>query len=105
MHKRNAKRRCWYKYGTPGTGAEFLKAFPSVMELWEEHVHSFDRGNFRKYIETINMFFFDFCAGLQSRVENAGVYKVILMIPSFLMNLYFLFKILPIAFTKYLTCQ
>ena len=55
MHKRNAQRRCWHKYGTPGAGAEFLKAFPSVMELWEEHVNVSYRGTCLMHVQYIHM--------------------------------------------------
>ncbi|XP_065903565.1 jmjC domain-containing histone demethylation protein 1-like [Dysidea avara] len=41
MHKRNAKRRTWYTYGTDGVGIEFLKKKDTVKKLWKAYVRKY----------------------------------------------------------------
>ena len=42
MHKRNAKKRSWYSYGTPGAGAHFLTTHGEINELWTENILNFE---------------------------------------------------------------
>ena len=45
MHKRNAKKRSWHSYGTPGAGANFLTTHPEISELWTENILNFEGNN------------------------------------------------------------
>ena len=49
MHKRNAKRRCWHSYGTPGAGIDFLSAHTEVNELWEEYIYNYEGNKYTLY--------------------------------------------------------
>ena len=49
MHKRNAKRRCWHSYGTPGAGIDFLNAHTEVNELWEEYIYNYEGNKYTLY--------------------------------------------------------
>ena len=42
MHKRNAKRRTWHSYGTPGAGANFLVTHSEFSKLWQENIYNFE---------------------------------------------------------------
>ena len=42
MHKRNAKKRSWHSYGTPGAGANFLITHSEIDKLWQENIYNFE---------------------------------------------------------------